>query len=186
MQQEKPGINEYVYAPAMVDFVTSANAYCHFLENLQEVTGRVFIERSVTLLAKVYAGILMTGETEPGIGSNAEQTVTEQDWSVIYRRISMLLGAHNDYLLPAGEQDFDRSDLVTHTIAEDLADIYQELKDFTTSYARGLEELMNDAAWEVKERFGEHWGRKLLAALAALHELLVEGTDPDEETRGEL
>lgn len=177
--QEIPGLHDFVYAPEMVDFVTSANAYCHFLENLQGTGGREFIERSVPLLAGVYSRILLTGDTEPGMESTVEPTVTEQEWSAIYRRISMLLGEYNAYLLPAEEQDFDRSDLVTHTVSEDMADVYQELKDFVTSYGLGLEELMNDAAWEVKERFGEHWGKKLLHGLSALHRLFVDGIDPE-------
>jgi hypothetical protein len=44
-----------------------------------------------------------------------------------------------------------------------------------------MEELMNDAAWELKERFTEHWGAKLLRALQALHELYVSGVDPSEK-----
>ena len=39
---------------------------------------------------------------------------------------------------------------------------------------------MNDAAWELKERFAEHWGKKLLRSLSALHELYVRGVDPAE------
>jgi len=179
MQQESSSLHDFVYAPAMVDFVTSANEYCQFLENLQEVEGREFIGQAVRLLSQVYARVLLTGDTEPGPDSSVEPTVTEQDWSAIYRRISMLLGQYNDYLRPAGEHEFDRSDLVTHTISEDMADVYQELRDFTGSYGLGLEELMNEAAWEVKERFGEHWGGKLLHALNALHRLYVEGVDPE-------
>ena len=37
---------------------------------------------------------------------------------------------------------------------------------------------MNDAAWQLKERFTEHWGTKLLRALSALHELFVKEIDP--------
>jgi len=40
---------------------------------------------------------------------------------------------------------------------------------------------MNDAAWDLKIRFNEHWGTKLLRALQALHELLVSGVDPTEK-----
>ena len=81
----------------------------------------------------------------------------------------------------AGEDEFDRSELVNHTISEDMADIYQEMRDFTVIYARGLEELMNDAAWELKVRFSEHWGTKLLRALSALHLLYVNDVDPSQE-----
>jgi len=67
---------------------------------------------------------------------------------------------------------------VRHTISEDMADVYQDLKDFTVIYSRGIEELMNDAAWELRERFAEHWGKKLLRSLMALHELFIQGIDP--------
>ncbi len=40
---------------------------------------------------------------------------------------------------------------------------------------------MNDAAWELNVRFVEHWGKKLLRALQALHELYVSGVDPTEK-----
>ncbi len=129
-------------------------------------------------LSGVYAAIVKLEETEPKIESAWEPTVTEQEWSAVFQRISMLLGAHNDTLRQAEDEEFDRSDLVTHTISEDISDVYQELRDFTTIYSRGMEELMNDAAWELKERFAEHWGKKLLRSLMALHDLYIQGVDP--------
>jgi hypothetical protein len=81
----------------------------------------------------------------------------------------------------ADEDEFDRSELTNHTISEDMADVYQELRDFTVIYSRGLEEIMNDAAWELKLRFAEHWGAKLLRSLSALHLLYVNNVDPSQE-----
>ncbi|MCK4745909.1 MAG: DUF5063 domain-containing protein [Bacteroidales bacterium] len=181
MPEENVHLHNYVYSSDMVEFVTAANDFCHFLEQLKGVDGKNFIERSVHLLSGVYHSILKTGVTEPIYESSGEPTVSEQDWSTIYQRIAMVLGAHNEYLRPASEDEFDRSDLVTHTISEDMADVYQELRDFTTVYSRGMEELMNDAAWEVKERFAEHWGKKLIIALNALHTLYTKGIDPTGE-----
>jgi hypothetical protein len=151
------------------------------MEQLNEVDGKEFIEQSIKLLSSVYAAHMKLEETEPLFESSSEPTVTEQDWSLIYQRISMLLGPHNDILRPAEDDEFDRSDLVTHTISEDMADVYQELRDFTSIYSRGLEELMNDAAWELTEHFTEHWGKKLLRSLMALHELYIQGIDPTEK-----
>ncbi len=111
--------------------------------------------------------------------NSPEPTITEQEWSAIYQGINLLLGPHNEFIRPAEAEEFDRSDLVTHTISEDMADIYQELGDFTSTYSRGLEELMNDAAWELKERFFEHWGKKLLRTLVPLHNLFAREVDPE-------
>ena len=93
----------------------------------------------------------------------------------------MILGPHNDILRMADEGEFDRSEVVNHTISEDLADLYQDLKDFTSIYSRGVEEFMNDAAWELGENFAKYWGAKLLRALQALHALYVTGVDPSEK-----
>ena len=181
MQEEGTPVHNYVYSSALVEFVRAANAFCAFLEQVKDTEGRTFIVDSVKHLSTVYASIINTGETEPVFESPTEPAVTEQAWSELFQRIAMILGPHNDILRMVEEGEFDRSELVNHTISEDLADIYQELRDFTSVYSRGMEELMNDAAWEMKERFAEQWGGKLLRALQALHLLYVRGIDPSEK-----
>ncbi len=164
-----------------LEFVKAANGCCTFLEELKGTEGREFIIDTIKHLSGVYYTFLSTGETEPVIESPGEPTVTEQEWSALFQRIAKILGPQNDILRMADEGEFDRSELVNHTISEDMADVYQDLRDFTAIYALGIEELMNDAAWELKERFGEHWGAKLLRALLALHDLSVSGVDQNEK-----
>jgi hypothetical protein len=178
MQEEGNSVHKYVYSSEMLEFVKAANAFCAYLEQLKGTEGRAFITDSVGHLSRVYATFIKTGTTEPVFESSPEPTVTEQEWSALFQRIATILGPHNHILRIAAEQEFDRSEVVSHTVSEDLADLYQELRDFTSIYSRGMEELMNDAAWELKERFAEHWGTKLLQALKALHELYVSGIDP--------
>lgn len=181
MQEESSKLHNYVYSSEMVEFVRAANGYCGFLETLSGQEGKAFIAEAVSWFSGVYASYVKLGATEPVGDVQGELTVSEQEWSRIYQRISMVLGAYNDFLRLAETDEFDDSELVTHTIAEDAADVYQELRDFTTIYSRGLEEQMNDAAWELGERFAEHWGKKLLRSLLALHNLFVAGIDPREK-----
>ena len=181
MDEESGSVHNYVYSNALVEFVKAANEFCRFLEELEGTEGKAFISESVAQLADLYVLFLRVGETEPVFDSSPEPTVTEQEWSALFQRIAGILGSSNDILRMAGEDEFDRSELVNHTISEDMADIYQEMRDFTVIYARGLEELMNDAAWELRVRFAEHWGTKLLRALSALHLLYVNDVDPSQE-----
>jgi hypothetical protein len=181
MQEEGNPVHNYVYSSEMLEFVKAAIGYCTFLEQLKGTEGREFISDTIKHLSGVYNTFLTTGETESLLESPGEPTVTEQEWSALFQTVSRILGPHNDILRIAHEGEFDRSELVNHTISEDLADLYQELLDFTTIFSRGMEEMMNDAAWELKMRFGEHWGAKLLRALAALHDLFVSGVDPNEK-----
>lgn len=181
MREEGYSVHNYVYSSEMLEFVRAANECCAFLEELKGTEGRLFITGSVKHFSAVYASFVNSGDTEPVFESATEPTVTEQQWSALYQKIGMILGSYNDILRIADEDEYDRSEVVKHTISEDVADVYQELKDFSSIYSRGMEELMNDAAWELKERFAEHWGTKLLRALQALHELYVTEVDPNEK-----
>jgi len=181
MQEDANPVHNFVYSSELVAFVKAANACCTYLEELKGSEGRDFITESLKHLSSVYTTFLNIGETEPVMESGLEPKVSEQEWSTLFQRVSMILGPYNDMLRMVGEEEFDQSELVNHTVSEDLADLYQELRDFTASYSLGMEELMNDAAWDLKIRFNEHWGTKLLRALQALHELLVSGVDPTEK-----
>ena len=169
---------DFVYSPAMLELVRRSNEACLFLEGVRKHVAQEFIEQSLHHLSGVYSAFLETGDTEPGEDAEPDPTVTEQDWSELYQGIAALLGPWNEILRPANPEEFDDSELVKQYISEDMADVYQELKDFTSVYSRGVEEFMNDAAWQLKERFTEHWGTKLLRALSALHELFVKEIDP--------
>lgn len=181
MIEDEQNLRSLLYSEEVLSFVRAANETATFLEGLKEKDAKAFIAEALGHLSEVYRSILKVSESEPVSETGGEASVTEQEWAEIYQRIQILLGQHNEILRPAEDDEFDRSDLVTHTISEDLADVYQELRDFTTLYSRGLEELMSDALWEVKERFMEHWGKKLLRSLSSLHDLYVAGIDPSEE-----
>jgi hypothetical protein len=180
VQEEIPPYHSFVYSEELLALVRAANEAATFLESFPGDAGRTFITGAVRSLSTVYSAMLRVGDTEPVFESAGEPTVTEQDWSGIYQRVARVLGPYNEFLRPAEEGEFDRSELVTHTVSEDLADVYQEIRDFIAIYSRGMEEEMNDAAWELKSRFTEHWGKKLLRSLARLHELYVKGVDPTE------
>ncbi|MBN1133220.1 MAG: DUF5063 domain-containing protein [Bacteroidales bacterium] len=175
MQEENLNLH-YVYAPEVLEFVRSCNAFCSYLETLSETQAQDFIPDMIGLLSGIYASAVKIDQPEPIYDGN-EKVVTEEDWSLVYRTAAKVLGPYNAYLRIVDEEDYDRSDLITHNISEDLSDIYQELRDFTGLYSRGLEDIMNDALWEVRGNFEEHWGEKLLNALAALHRLYVKKVD---------
>lgn len=56
-------------------------------------------------------------------------------------------------------------------ISEDLADIYQDIKDFIFVFQLGLNETMNDSLAICQENFGLLWGQKLVNTMRALHDV---------------
>ena len=55
------------------------------------------------------------------------------------------------------------------SISENLADIYQDLKNLLEIYKLGDENLSNDALSECYENFKNYWGFKLVSSIKILH-----------------
>ncbi|MDE5701651.1 MAG: DUF5063 domain-containing protein, partial [Bacteroides sp.] len=66
-------------------------------------------------------------------------------------------------------------------ISEDLADIYQSLKDFIFVFQLGLNETMNDSLAICQEQFKEYWGQTLVNTLRALHDAKYHQADDEAE-----
>lgn len=104
-----------------------------------------------------------------------EKYVTEMEYNLHLQKWAVLLGEYDTY-----QEVFDPelqfgTEAVTASISESLLDIYQDLKDFLTSYSLGNEEVMNDALAECRAHFGEFWGQRLVNVLRALHQLVFSG-----------
>ena len=100
---------------------------------------------------------------------STERFVGEEDYQFVREQVEQLLGADDSYL-EVFHPDMAISDTpIAAFISENLADIYQELKDFAANYQLGDVDIMNDSLVACLEAFGQHWGQKLLNALRALH-----------------
>ena len=90
-----------------------------------------------------------------------------------------ILGEHDDFL-DVFVEDFKYSDQpIICTISENLADIYQQLRNMVATYQEEDEDAMSVALWETVYEFRQSWGQKLLNALRALHDL--QGAPAEEE-----
>ncbi|MEZ5000076.1 MAG: DUF5063 domain-containing protein [Bacteroidales bacterium] len=105
-----------------------------------------------------------------------DKFVTESEWSRVEKRVVSMLGEADDYLAVPFDQSSVDDGMVRGSIGENLADIYQDLKDFIVAYNVGTVEVMNDALWQCLENFRFYWGEKLVNVIKAVHYALL---DPD-------
>lgn len=159
-----------------VEFVTVAAEYCAFLERLGEQEPDRTVDVLCKLLPLVYLKASMLPGTEPE-GLYLEETVTEQDYEEIRMQTARMLGEKDDYL-EVFVEDMKYSDTpVRKCISEDLADIYQALKNFVQSYRSGLDEVMAESVAVCAEGFRTYWGQTLTNTLRAIHNVRYEETD---------
>ena len=151
------------------------------LERARDMKCYDFVDTALKILPLLYLKATLLPPCEP-IGEDEPETfVTEEDYELIRRAIAGVLGAKDDYLevfLP----DMVYSDTpIKKCISEDLADIYQDLKDFISVFQLGLNETMNDSLVVCKEHFREFWGQRLVNTMRALHDVKYSPADDGEE-----
>jgi hypothetical protein len=92
----------------------------------------------------------------------------------------MKFGTADDYLEVFDDQINEMDGPVVSSLAENMADIYQDMKDFLLLYQTGTKEVMNDALWECRNNFENFWGQKLVNALRAIHKFITSGEEISE------
>lgn len=160
-----------IYSRQVVEFAASANEYCKYLEGTKDIHGIEILKVMQRLLPFIYLRASLLPMLEPVLEEGSEKTVTEFDWTRMHDNLLAKMGNNDPFpvIVSAGDP---ADGLYTGSIAENLSDIYQDLKNFITSYKSGNDEVMNDAVWEALMNFEEFWGKKLLNVLSAIHTVL--------------
>ena len=110
-----------------------------------------------------------------------EHVVTEDDYNAIRYSIADKLGEYDDYL-DVFLEDMKYSDSPIHrTVSEDLADIYQELRDFLHIYEQDFEESTAAALGELSDTFAQRWGQTVVNVLRPLHETMYNSDLKEQE-----
>lgn len=169
-----------IFDKNVIEFVTVAAEFCAFLERSENMKRKMFVDTTLKILPLLYLKASMLPKCEV-IGDEAPETyVTEEMYEVLRISLADIMAEKDDYLevfLP----DMAYSDQpIKKNISEDLADIYQDIRDFIFVFQLGLNETMNDSLAICQENFGLLWGQKLVNTLRALHDVKY-NQEPDEE-----
>lgn len=177
-------LKEIVYSRDSIEFVTVAVQYCAYLEDFAEATESDLTDKLTKILPLLYLKATLVPETDTVNEDDPEISVTEDGYNYIFSRLYNVF-LNNDAYLEVFLQDMKYSETpIAASISEDLADIYQDLKNFVTIFERGVTENMNDALYLCMENFRAYWGQKLVNVLRALHSLKYSSDHDDLEDEG--
>ena len=177
--------SQVIFDRNVVEFVTVAAEFCKFLEQTETIKRSTFVDTSLKILPLLYLKASMLPKCET-IGNEALETfVTEETYEILRMNLAGLLAEKDDYL-DVFVSDMKYSDQpITRNISEDLADIYQDIRDFIFVFQLGLNETMNDSLAVCRENFALYWGQKLVNTLRALHDVKYNQPEDEEENQDE-
>jgi hypothetical protein len=166
-----------VYSRNVVEFTAAAVEFCKYAEHAGEMKGDELLKILQRLLPYLYIKASLLPSLEPFFEDGNEKFVTEADWLRIHDILKDKFGTADDYLEVFDEKINDTEGPVVSSISENMADIYQDLKDFLLLYQTGTQEVMNDAVWECRLNFENFWGQKLTNSLRAIHKFIYSGEE---------
>lgn len=169
-----------IYQKDVLELVTVAVEYCTYLEQSEGHTRSELLDTMSKLLPLLYLKGTLLPQYETFDDNEPADYVTEENYNIIRGNIAYIMGEQDDYL-DVFVDDMKYSDSpILMTISENLADIYQDLKNFAYIYKIGVEDEMLAAVETVKRNFENYWGQKLTNVLRAIHEAKYSNNDLDE------
>jgi hypothetical protein len=172
---ESQNFNDSVYSQNVVQFVAVSNMFCVLAETVSEFEKKSFVEQSIKLLSILYVKALSVEKPLTVEGADVEKFVNEADWTILSNKIAEKLGEHDNYTDVT--EPMNPSENLNLSLSECYADIYQDLKDFTSIYKVSGAESINEALWECIDNFEQIWGPRILSLLKELHNIFYGETD---------
>jgi hypothetical protein len=166
-----------VYSRSVVELTAAANEFCKYMEHAGDMNGDEILKILQRILPFLYIKASFLPALEPYFEDGNEKFVTESDWFRIHDVLRSKFGTADDYLEVFDEKMKESEGPVISSLSENMADIYQDLKDFLLLYQTGTQEVMNDAVWECRQNFENYWGQRLTNALRAIHKFIYSGEE---------
>lgn len=151
-----------------IEFLTVAREYCLLVENCPKYSPADFRKVAARMLAYLYVRASVLPENgEELLEDEMMESVDEFEYQNVWQQLTDKLGDDDAYIRVV---DIRRDEEACQaSISEDMADIYQSLKNYVSRCQMGIDEISNDAEIIVRREFADFWGASLTSALMALH-----------------
>ena len=156
-------------SPNELAFIALANEYCHSLERAGENESRdQFVAQMLKLLPRLYITISDIDD-DSYFEEYIDQALEENVYDIVKQRVEQIM-AEEDIYLEVFIEDMKYSDSpISASVAENLADLYQEFFNLIHSVQDALTETQHEMLCQCKMNFINYWGQTLCNVLRALN-----------------
>lgn len=174
-----------IYSHETLEFTTVAVSFCQTVEQASAQDAAAFVDRMLKLAPLLYLKAQLLPRVDADVEEFPDGQVTQADYDYVLSGIHMLLGEHNEYMEVADAADLCTEETRWCSLAEQLADVYQPVRNFLAVYQDAAEGQMEAALVQLQEDFRNYWGQQLLDALRQLHRVQLKLGQEQEENRYE-
>jgi hypothetical protein len=158
-----------------VELPREAERYCSLIESADSFECEAFAAELAEALARLLSAASGLAAVAP-TDSEPAPSLAQEEWSKRFAAIQQTLGEWDAYWTTPAPYGADAQDAVMLPLADDLADIWRDLKPGLLALERGA--APNNVTWEWRFGFYSHWGRHATEALRAIHARLADNGGP--------
>jgi len=151
----------------VVELLTIATEYFRFLENIDSIPVEDFLLFIRKISSLLYCKGMLFPVTEEPDNTGNERFVTEEQWESIFNSIRAKLGSDDEFTYMARNEGVE--EMTKGSIAEMLADVYQDMKDFALLLTKPSQLAYENGVYEIRRLFDTHWGIRLAVIMQVLH-----------------
>lgn len=137
------------------DFYETANAFCALIESMP-IVDKSHYKELLCFLSKLYFEALYLQDVEP----LDDMDIRAEHITISFGEVDGYWEVYNTY---------ERDELVCGSLSDDFGDIYKELKTGLMLYEKGH---VNNAFWNWKWSFENHWSYHAVDSMRALNQLM--------------
>lgn len=170
-----------IYQHNVLEFVQVAVQFCALLEQCSEYSRKELSSTLLKLIPMLYFKAWLLPKVESDGTFLPDEQVTEQDYEYVRGNLAAVIGCEDEYLDVIYGEMMQTDETQWKRISEQLADVYQPIRNFLAVYQNGLEDCMHDALWVLTDSFELYWGQRLVDALSRLHRVAYAIKEDDNE-----
>lgn len=177
--EENP-LNEPVYTKNVIEMLTLANEYCLFVEKAENYKSEDILEYTRKIFPMLYLKASLLPNIMPENEEANERFVTAENWENIFNALREKFKDYDEYYY-IDNSNISETDPIKASLADNLSDIYQDLKDFVVLYQKNTRDAKENAVFHCKYLFEHHWGYRVVNALKYLHHLTFTNLSLEED-----
>ena len=162
-----------IYDKNVLSFVAVSVEFCHTLESDEELSREAWVAKMLRILPLLYVkGLMLPNELEMINEEFPPLFVREEDYARVATNVAKIMREEDIYLDVFVEEMKYSDRPISAFVSENIADIYQDIRNFVSIYQFELTNQMQDALVICRQNFLLYWGQKLVNVLRPLHALM--------------
>jgi hypothetical protein len=156
---------------SVVEMATVANEFCHFFDNIATKNTEVILNFTQRILPLLYLKGSLLPDIQPQHPDSNERFVTEEQWERIFTSLREKFAKNDEFWL-IDPQHANESEPLKGSLAENIADIYQDMKDFILLLQKNTLATRENAISECRLLLANHWGYRIGNIFTQIHHLI--------------